>query len=564
MINLIIIFLSFLFTVGATPYFINFLYKYNIVDKPNGEDRHIHTEPIPRLGGVIIFAVIVSITLTFYHDIYSKLFFITGALIVFILGILDDLKSISWPVKFIVQSVAVVLLIISFNEYQYPIIKFANFILPYGINNLVLFVLILGILNSFNLMDGLDGLVTGYSLIVASMCFLLNMGSGVIFTSYLSAAIIGTTLGFLKFNANPARIFLGDSGSLTLGYLITNLVIVISGVVSVNPQNNVQANPSNIDLTFIIIALALPITDTLRVILVRFKQGNNLFLADANHLHHLLLNKKIKHKTVVLLIHIFSVMFVLLAIYYAKFSKVNALIIFTVLIILFFSVDYILTFLIKKKILITYSKVYNSFPTLIPKIYKKILLPLIALSLIILFTFLVIYEVNKSNYYFRYFILLIIPSIFYSSSRLKKENYYPELLVLINIVLFFLITGLSGFFYTLYSVPIINYLNFNQLFILILSCMIIFFVLFKERVANFSQQFLTGGDLIITVLISSIYIAVQFIDLPDSYKISDTLLRSFLVYLFYKILVVTMPRIHFPLYYFSFFITFVAILLSIF
>lgn len=563
MINLIIIFLSFLFTIGATPYFINFLFKHSIVDKPNGEDRHIHKEPIPRLGGVIIFAVIISITLTFYHDVFSKLFFISGLVVVFVLGILDDLISIKWNIKFLVQSVAVILLIISFNEYQYPIIKFANITLPYGLNNLVFFVLILGILNSFNLMDGLDGLVTGYSLIVASMCFLLNMGSGMIFTGYLSAAVIGTTLGFLKFNANPARIFLGDSGSLTLGYLITSLVIIISGIVPASPLNSTGSNSNTIDLTFIIIALALPIIDTLRVILVRFKRGNNLFIADANHLHHILLNKKIRHKTVVLLIHIFSVMFVLLAIYYAKFSKVNALIIFAILIILFFSIEYILGFLIKKQVLITYSKFYNSIPDLIPKFYKKILLPIISLCLIILFAFLILSEVNNSVYFYRYFILLIIPSLIYSGARIKKEIYYPELLVLINIVLFFLITGLSGFFYTLYSVPIVNYINFNQIFIFILSFMIIFFALFKERVANLNQQFLTGGDLIITVLISSIYIAVQFIDLPDSYKISDTLLRSYLVYLFYKILVATSPRIHFPLYYFSFFITVAAILISV-
>ena len=265
-----------------------------------------------------------------------------------------------------------------------------------------------------------------------------------------------------------------------------------------------------------------------------------------------------------MLIHIFSVTFVLLAIYYAKFSKVNGLIIFAVLIVLFFSLEYILSFLIKKKILITYSKLYNSIPELIPIIYKRILLPLIALSLIVLFTLLVFTEVDKNNYYFRYLFLLITPSLIYSSARVKKEKYFPELLVLINIVLFFLITGLSGFFYTLYPVPIINYINFNQLFIFILSMITIFFVLFKERVANLNQQFLTGGDLIITVLISSIYIAVQFIDLPDSYKISDTLLRSFLVYLFYKIIVITVPRIHLPLYYFSYFIAVVAILISIF
>lgn len=563
MINLIIIFLSFLITIGVTPYFINFLFKYNIVDKPNGEKRHIHKEPIPRLGGVIIFSVIMSITFTFNPDIFSKLFFISGSVVVLVLGILDDLKSIKWKTKFLVQSVAVILLIISFNQYQYPIITFASFTLPEGLNNLVFFILILGILNSFNLMDGLDGLVTGYSLIVASMCFLLNMRGGMIFTGYLSAAVIGTTLGFLKFNANPARIFLGDSGSLTLGYLITTLVIIISRVVPVNSHNNSQSYSYTIDLTFVIIALALPILDTLRVIFVRLKHGNNLFVADSNHLHHILLSKKIRHKTVVLLIHIFSVLFVLLAIYFAKFSKVNALVIFGVLIILFLYIEYILDFLIKKEFLIKYSRFYNSIPDLIPKFYKNILLPIISICLIILFAFLILSEVNNTVYFYRYFILLIIPSLIYSGTKIKKEIYYPELLVLVNVILFFLITGLNGFFYTLYSVPIINYLNFNQVFIFILSFMVVFFALFKERIANLNQQFLTGRDLIVTVLISFIYIAVQFIDLPDSYKIGDTLLRSYLVYLFYKIIVATKPGIHFSLYYFSFILTFAAILISI-
>ncbi len=347
MIYLIVAFLSFLITIVSTPYLIEYLIKKDIVHKPEDGDRHIHTSSIPRMGGIIIFTVVIIITFSFYHDIYSKIFFISGAIIAFALGLVDDYREVTWKIKFIFQSVAAALLILSFHADNLTVFKFLGFTLLPGINYIILFLLIVGLLNSFNFMDGLDGLVSGYSLIVAAMCFLLNMGSGFIFIGYLSASIVGTTLGFLKFNANPARIFLGDSGSLTLGYLISGLVVLISGEVSINPQNNVQAYSDTIDLTFIIIVLALPLSDTIRVMLIRLKQRKHLFLADTNHLHHILFSKNIRHKTVVLLIHLFSITFVLLAIYYAKYSKTNALIVFAALLVIFFSIQYILGFFIK-------------------------------------------------------------------------------------------------------------------------------------------------------------------------------------------------------------------------
>ncbi len=111
--------------------------------------------------------------------------------------------------------------------------------------------------------------------------------------------------------------------------------------------------------------------------------------------------------------------------------------------------------------------------------------------------------------------------------------------------------------------PILTQININQILIAVLSGMIIFFVLFKERVADIRKQFLTGTDLIIAVLIIFVYLAVQFINLPESYKISDTLLRSFSVFLFYKIVITVKPRIHFSLYYVSFLVAVIAVLKSL-
>ena len=552
MIYLVISFLSFLITIVLTPYLINILNKKDFVDHPNGEERRMHTHPVPTMGGIVIFAVIMVITFAFYHDLISKIYFISGAFIIFGLGLTDDLKEVKWHVKFIVQSIAAVLLIVSFNSDNFSVIQFMGYTLLPGLNYLVLFILIVGLLNSFNLMDGLDGLVSGYSLIIATMCFLLNMGGSLTFFNSLSAALIGSTLGFLKFNANPARIFLGDSGSLILGYFITGLVIATSSLASADNAVNVQNNLKSIDLTFIIIALAVPIADTIRVMIVRLHQGKHIFLADTSHLHHLLYSKNIEHRTAVVIVHLFSIIFVLLAIYYSRISKPVALIIFAVMLFSLFAVKQILNFIISKDHLLNYLRVYKKVPDVLPRIYKKFLLPVVSILLALLFIILIISEVKQGQSYNKYILLFIIPALLYSSTTLRRNNYYAELLVLVNIILFFIITGFDGFFYKMYSVPLFEQVNINQVLLAVLSGMIIFFVLFKERIANISLRFLTGTDLTIAVLIIFIYIAVQFINLPEPYKISDTLIRSFLIFIFYKIIIVTVPRVHFSLYYISF------------
>ena len=130
--------------------------------------------------------------------------------------------------------------------------------------------------------------------------------------------------------------------------------------------------------------------------------------------------------------------------------------------------------------------------------------------------------------------------------------------------MFFVITGANDFFYKAYPVPLLIQVNLNQILIAVLSFIIIFFVLFKERIASVLENFLMGTDLTIAVLILFIYIAVQFLNIPDSYKISDTLLRSFLVFIFYKILIIVKPNFHSPLYYSSFAVAILVVLISLF
>jgi hypothetical protein len=297
---------------------------------------------------------------------------------------------------------------------------------------------------------------------------------------------------------------------------------------------------------------------------VRIKGRRNPFLADSNHIHHILYSQKIRHKTVVMLIHLYSVLFVLLAIYYYIGSKTIALIIFVLLLAAFFFIKQIVEFILRKENLLFYGRMYKLIPKFSPGIYKKFLLPIVSLCLIVVFILLLFNETGTYQKIHIYFLLLLIPSLFYSGITLRKNNYYAELLVLVNLILFFTVTGFNNFFYKLYPLSLNAQLNINQIFIIVLSGMIIIFALFKERIANLRQQYLTGTDLTLAVSILFIYFAVQFINMPDSYKISDTLLRSFLVFLFYKIIIAINPKIHFSLYFGSFLLAVMAVMKSVF
>jgi len=315
----------------------------DLVDKPNGEERRLHTKPIPRIGGILVFLVIIVTTLLFYHDVASIKYFIAGAIIIFLLGLVDDIRNVKWNIKFLFQTFGSFLLLFSFYTNNYTVIKFLDLTIPPGLDYLIMFFLIVGLLNSFNLLDGMDGLVSGYSLIIALMCLILSYKAKDSFTPFLASTIIGTTLGFLIFNRNPAKIFLGDSGSLTLGYFITFLVILISAEIRPADSDYFQINEKTIDLSFIIISLALPMIDTLRVLFIRIYNKNHPFLADKNHLHHLLYSKNISHKRVVFVIHLISIGSALIAISYFIFpSKVLTTIVFIIFSIILFFINNIL------------------------------------------------------------------------------------------------------------------------------------------------------------------------------------------------------------------------------
>lgn len=167
---LIIFFISFIATVFLTPYFIRFLESSGVIDRPS--TRKVHKENIPRMGGLVIFTVVFTLTLAFYENVSESRFFLLGLIVISICGTIDDIKGIKWNTKFLLQSVSVVLLMIYLFS-RYDNITVLGYMFPVYFAVPLLFIFLLGTINSINLMDGLDGLVSSYSLITSAVLFLL-------------------------------------------------------------------------------------------------------------------------------------------------------------------------------------------------------------------------------------------------------------------------------------------------------------------------------------------------------------------------------------------------------
>lgn len=277
-------------------------------------DRHIHTRRTPRLGGVAIFLTLWSMALLGWvaghfgvrEAVLPQLTFkILGpATIVFVVGLIDDFRGLGPYVKFVAQAGAAVLL-------------FSN---GFGISRLSLLakhpdlgwliglpltiVWVLWITNAFNLIDGLDGLAAGsalFSTLVICVVTILFHNEGILF---LTVALAGATAGFLRYNFNPATIFLGDCGSLLIGFLLSAVALAGS-----------QKAPTAVAVAIPLVSLGLPIVDVAVAVVRRFLSCKRLFDADREHIHHKLLRRGISHKQAVLLLYGVSACFGLLSVF---------------------------------------------------------------------------------------------------------------------------------------------------------------------------------------------------------------------------------------------------------
>jgi UDP-GlcNAc:undecaprenyl-phosphate/decaprenyl-phosphate GlcNAc-1-phosphate transferase len=266
-------------------------------------DRHLHTIPVPRLGGVAIYFSFLAVTVAWAIVPYIQggaplvpagtLFGLLGpATLVFLLGLIDDLRSVNPYQKFVVQAIAAVWLYAAgFGVHHLDLITSGQILdWVYGLPLTVLWVLL--ITNAFNLIDGLDGLAAGSALFSTLVVLALSLATSNGFVALLAVALAGATMGFLRFNFHPASIFLGDSGSLFIGFILAALALAGS-----------QKAPTMVAVSIPILALGLPILDVTLAVCRRFVAGRPLFSADRQHIHHKLLTRGLSQRDAVLILY---------------------------------------------------------------------------------------------------------------------------------------------------------------------------------------------------------------------------------------------------------------------
>lgn len=305
---------SFTIVLLSTPALIKVAYLKRLVDEP-GEDRKVHKRRIPTIGGIIIFAGTLFSYLMWYPPAVVKEFQLICAcmIILFFVGVKDDIIGTA-PVKKLVAHLVVAFILVIMADIRitsmYDIFGIGE--LPYWASVLLSLFTYTVIVNAINLIDGVDGLAAGVGTIACVAFGVWFFMAGSTNDAVLAFSLVGTLLAFLVFNFSPAKIFMGDSGSLTIGLIVSVLSIkLIEYDVKEIPANSLVIGISK--PVFAMAALFYPLVDTLRIFVYRSSKGISPFAADRNHLHHRLLELGLSHGRTVMVIYIASVSVVVLA-----------------------------------------------------------------------------------------------------------------------------------------------------------------------------------------------------------------------------------------------------------
>lgn len=349
---------SFVVVLLATPSLIKVAKLKHLVDEPT-EDRKRHRTSLPTIGGIMIFAsTIFSLALWFptdelaYHGDYSRMmmafeefkYLIAALVILFFIGVKDDIIGTS-AVKKLMGHIVVAFILVMMADVR--VVSMHGLFGLYELHEwssvgLSVFAYIV-IVNAFNLIDGVDGLASGIGFLCASFFGVWFYLTGNASFAMLGFVLAGALLGFLVFNFAPARIFMGDSGSLVIGAVISVLAIRM-----------IETDPSNIPDYFSGVAtpvlamavLVYPLIDTFRVFFYRAMRGVSPFSADRNHIHHNILDLGISHAVAVLILYAFNIVVVFAAL---LLSGVQSTLAFLILFTTTFIVAQIPSFIGRRK-----------------------------------------------------------------------------------------------------------------------------------------------------------------------------------------------------------------------
>ncbi|WP_427109427.1 glycosyltransferase family 4 protein [Lysinibacillus xylanilyticus] len=316
---------AFVASILLTPLVKRLAFKIGAVDAPNY--RKVHARIMPRLGGLAIFlsfliavAIFQPILIINENGSNFLLAIIIGACIIVATGVVDDMREISAKAKLVGQLIAALIVIfvggIQIDMINLPFIGELNF----GFLSIPLTIIwIVGITNAINLIDGLDGLAAGVSTIALITLAIMAIIMGNMFVLAIAAILAASTFGFLFYNFHPAKIFMGDTGALFLGFMIS--VLALLGF----------KNVTVVSLIIPVIILGVPISDTFFAIVRRVRMKKKWSDPDKSHLHHRLLDMGFTHRQTVLIIYGIAIMFGLAAIIFSMAKVWGAILLVAVI-----------------------------------------------------------------------------------------------------------------------------------------------------------------------------------------------------------------------------------------
>ena len=304
--------ISFFITVLLLPVIIRFFIAIDLLDIP--EKRKVHVHGTPSMAGIAIFiSLIITVLFTVpFQELVNNKYVLAGAFLTFLLGFRDDISSLQARHKLVIQALAA-FLVVHFTGIRLDSLHglVGIYEIPGWIGTGISVFFIMAMSNAFNLIDGIDGLA---GIISASVLILLGtwfIYSQNIFFSILCMALASALIGFLLFNWHPARIFLGDTGSMFIGFLLSCITIVFINENSVAKTMGEFYFPSFLSIAAAI--LIIPIYDTMRVFIIRILAGRSPFFPDKLHIHHILVKQGYNHSQTALILFTFNMFSLLVA-----------------------------------------------------------------------------------------------------------------------------------------------------------------------------------------------------------------------------------------------------------
>ena len=319
---------SFAFTFATTPLVRRFAFKIGAIDIPK-DNRRMHKKPTPRIGGLAIIFGFTVATLCFAQPSRQLYGTLAGAAIIAVMGVIDDCKNLPAKLKFVIQIIAALVVVFA-GDIKIDVFTNPNFlsdnpywVLPEWLSVTLTVIWIVFITNAVNFIDGLDGLAAGVSAIMSISLVFISIRVGEYSIAILGIALMGSCFGFLLFNFNPAKIFMGDTGSTFLGFMLATLSI-----------QGVFKSYAVISFAVPLLILGLPLFDALFAMIRRILRGQSPMTADRGHLHHRLVDMGFSQKQTVFILYAISGVLGITAVLLAESGVLRALLLVICVLIL--------------------------------------------------------------------------------------------------------------------------------------------------------------------------------------------------------------------------------------